>query len=117
LRALVYELDDSLVPLHILTDVVDGFFRYLGDVLATHADFPEARFWGLVAETILGYQADHPELAASFARVDLFCAEFPCYPLNKYRLVYHGYAEAADNVHDLAPRYAGTLRNPLAVPR
>lgn len=115
LRGLVYDLDDSLVPLHILTDVFDGFFRYLGDVLATHCGFAESRFWRLVGDTVRGYQEAHPELAGAFARIDLFCAEFPCYPLNKYRLVHHGYAEAADNVHDLTPRFAGMLRNPLAV--
>lgn len=114
LRALVYELPEELVPLHILTDVFDAFFRYLGDVLATHTEVTEAAFWGLVAGTIRAYQDDHPELADAFARIDLFRPEFPCYPLNKYRLVYHGYGEAADNVHDLAPRFAGSLPNPIA---
>jgi siderophore synthetase component len=102
------------VPLHILTDVFDGFFRYLGDVLATHCGFAEEAFWRLVAEVVRGYQRSHPELAEAFARVDLFTPTFPCYPLNKYRLVYHGYAEAADNVHDLTPRFAAALDNPIA---
>jgi siderophore synthetase component len=114
LRDLVYELGEELVPLHILTDVFDAFFRYLGDVLATHTSVTEAAFWGMVARTIRTYQADHPELADAFARIDLFRAGFPCYPLNKYRLVYHGYGEAADNVHDLTPRFAGELPNPIA---
>jgi siderophore synthetase component len=114
LQSLVYDLDDSLVPLHILTDVFDGFFRYLGDVLATHCGFAEEAFWRLVAEVVRGYQRAHPELAEAFARVDLFAPTFPCYPLNKYRLVYHGYAEAADNVHDLTPRFAAALDNPIA---
>jgi siderophore synthetase component len=114
LRGLVYELPEDLVPLHILVDVFDAFFRYLGDVLATCTEVTEAAFWGMVARTIRAYQADHPELADSFARIDLFRPEFPCYPLNKYRLVYHGYGEAADNVHDLAPRFAGDLPNPIA---
>ena len=117
LRGLVYDLDDQLVPLHLLTDVFDGFFRYLGDVVATYGGVAESTFWRLVADTVRRYQAAHPELADAFARIDLFCPEFPCYPLNKYRMVYHGYAEAADNVHDLAPRFAGMLRNPLAVMR
>ena len=114
LRGLVYELNDELVPLHVLVDVFDAFFRYLGDVLATYTEVTEAAFWGMVARTIRTYQADHPELAESFARIDLFRAEFPCYPLNKYRLVIHGYGEAADNVHDLTPRFAGQLPNPIA---
>lgn len=114
LRALVYDLTDDLVPLHILVDVFDAFFRYLGDILATYTEVSEAAFWSLVARTIRTYQSDHPELADSFSRIDLFRADFPCYPLNKYRLVYHGYGEVADNVHDLTPRFAGRLRNPIA---
>jgi siderophore synthetase component len=114
LRGLLYNLDEPLIPLFILTDVFDGFFRYLSDVLATHCGLPEARFWRLVAGVVRDYQDEHPELAAGFARYDLFCDEFPRYCLNKYRLVYHGYAEVAHNVHDLSPKFAGTLRNPLS---
>lgn len=117
LRGLLYKLDEPLIPLFILTDVFDGFFRYLSDVLATHCQLPEARFWRLVAGVVRDYQESHPELGAEFARYDLFCEEFPRYCLNKYRLVYHGYAEVAHNVHDLAPKFAGTLRNPLSAYR
>jgi siderophore synthetase component len=117
LRGLLYDLDEQLIPLFILTDVFDGFFRYLSDVLATHCGLPEARFWRLVAGVVQDYQDEHPELAARFERYDLFCDEFPRYTLNKYRLVYHGYAEVALNVHDLSPRFAGTLRNPLSAYR
>jgi siderophore synthetase component len=116
-RGLLYDLDEPLIPLFILTDVFDGFFRYLSDVLATHAALPQDRFWGLVAGVVRDYQEQHPELAAEFARYDLFCDEFPRYCLNKYRLVYHGYAEVARNVHDLSPKFAGTLRNPLSAHR
>lgn len=114
LRGLLYDLDEPLIPLFILTDVFDGFFRYLSDVLATRCGLPEARFWRLVAQVVHDYQDEHPDLASGFARYDLFCDQFPRYCLNKYRLVYHGYAEVADNVHDLSPRFAGTLRNPLS---
>jgi siderophore synthetase component len=114
LRGLLYNLDEPLIPLFILTDVFDGFFRYLSDVLATHCGLPEARFWRQVAQVVRDYQDEHPDLAAGFERYDLFCDEFPRYCLNKYRLVYHGYAEVADNVHDLSPKFAGTLRNPLS---
>jgi siderophore synthetase component len=117
LRGLLYDLDEPLIPLFILTDVFDGFFRYLSDVLATHCGLPEARFWRLVAGVVRDYQEEHPDLAAGFERYDLFCDEFPRYCLNKYRLVYHGYAEVAHNVHDLSPKFAGTLRNPLSAHR
>lgn len=116
-RGLFYNLDEPLIPLFILTDVFDGFFRYLSDVLATYCQLPEARFWRLVARVVRDYQEAHPELGAEYARYDLFCEEFPRYCLNKYRLVYHGYAEVAHNVHDLSPKFAGTLRNPLAAYR
>src|SRR5690606_5637513 len=75
-KALFYHLDEVYIPLFILTDVLDGFFRYLSDVMATCCGFPEDSFWRAVADVVQGYQDDHPELGAEFERVDLFCAEF-----------------------------------------
>lgn len=114
LREFLYDIDDALVPLFILTDVLDGFFRYLANVLQTHCGFAEDDFWRLVAHAILHYQQEHPELRDAFARYDLFVPEFPRFCLNKYRLVLFGYAESASNVLDLNPRFDGTLANPLA---
>lgn len=65
LRGLLYNLDEQLIPLFILTDVFDGFFRYLSDVLATHCGLPEDRFWRLVTGVVQDYQDDHPKLARS----------------------------------------------------
>lgn len=112
-QELFYHLDEPLIPLFILTDVFDAFFRYLADILATYCGFAESTFWRLVAKTVQAYQDAHSELASEFDRWDLFCAEFPRFCLNKYRLVYHGYAEVALNVHDLSPKFSGTLHNPL----
>jgi siderophore synthetase component len=114
LAPLFYDIDDALVPLFVLTDVFDGFFRYLADVLATHAGFGEDDFWGLVGSTIRDYQAAHPELGAAFARHDLFVPEFPRFCLNKYRLVLFGYADTSANVLDTEPKFDGTLPNPIA---
>jgi siderophore synthetase component len=113
-RPILYDLEDRLLPLFILTDVFDGFFRYLGDVLATYAAFPEQRFWRLVADTVRAYQTDMPGLGTAFARHDLFVPEFPRFCLNKYRLVYFGYADTDRNVIDEDPRFSGTLSNPIA---
>jgi siderophore synthetase component len=117
LADLFYELDEALIPLFVLTDVFDGFFRYLADVLATHGGLAEATFWRLVARTVRRYEAQHPTLAASFARFDLWVPEFPRFCLNKYRLVLFGYADTAHNVVDTDPKFAGTLVNPIAALR
>jgi siderophore synthetase component len=114
LRAVMVRFDEPLLPLFILVDVFDAFFRYLADVLTTHCGLSEARFWQLVARTIHAYEDDHPELQQAYERFDLFRAQFPCFCLNKYRLVYHGYAEVADNALETSPRFSGMLPNPIA---
>ena len=114
LAALFYDVADELLPLFLLTDVVDGFFRYLADVLATHGGVAEERFWALVARVIHRYEDAHPELAPRFAEAALFAPEFPRFCLNKYRLVLFGYQETAHNVLDTSPPFSGTLPNPLA---
>jgi siderophore synthetase component len=113
LASLFYELEDAWVPLFVLTDVCDGFFRYLADVLVSHAGYAEDHFWRQVSGTIRAYQAEHPELAEKFQRWNLFPAEFPRFCLNKYRLVLFGYADTAHNVLDTSPKFSGTLPNPL----
>jgi hypothetical protein len=40
-----------------------GHFRYLADLLERSAGLPDRRFWWLVREEILAYQARFPELA------------------------------------------------------
>ena len=44
----------------------------------------------------------------------LFVPTFPRFCLNKYRLVLFGYADVADNVLDLDPKFDGVLENPIA---
>ncbi|APR84278.1 Siderophore synthetase component, ligase [Minicystis rosea] len=114
LRPIFYEIDDHLIPLFILTDVFDGFFRYLSDILQTHLAFAEDRFWEIVAETVYAYQDEFPDLRAEFDEHDLFVPEFPRFCINKYRLVYFGYEETANNTLDTDPKFTGTLDNPIA---
>ena len=72
-RGLLYDIADELIPLFFLTDIVDGFFRYLADVLVTCLGVAEDDFWRAVARTVLAYQEAHPELAPKFAKWD-FCS-------------------------------------------
>jgi siderophore synthetase component len=60
LRELLYDIDDALVPLFILTDVLDGFFRYLADVLETHCGFAEEDFWQLSKRALLAMTCSCP---------------------------------------------------------
>ncbi len=113
-RAVLGDFEEELIPLFVLTDVFDGFFRYLADLLVTHAAWPEERFWQLVASVVRDYQSRFPELLAQYRRFDLFCAEFPRFCLNKYRLVYHGYADANASSWESNLRFSGTLPNPIA---
>ncbi|MDJ0336846.1 IucA/IucC family siderophore biosynthesis protein [Cryobacterium sp. PH31-O1] len=104
--------------LTIFTDVFDCFFRFLADILADDtgsagAVLPEDDFWALVAETITDYQSGAPELAAEFARHDLFAAEFPLSCLNRLQL--RNNKQMLDLTDPSASlQLAGTLVNPIA---
>lgn len=104
---------DELKPLSIFTDVFDCIFRFLAPLLEEQADYPTARFWSLVADTIGRYQAQHPELAARFARYDLFVPEFQRSCLNRLQLRNNQQmVDLADPAGAL--QLVGTLRNPIS---
>jgi siderophore synthetase component len=104
--------------LTIFTDVFDCFFRFLSDILADDIGpsgplLPEDDFWALVAETICAYQAGAPELAAEFARHDLFAPEFPLSCLNRLQLRDNtAMLDLTDPSSSL--QRAGSLSNPIA---
>jgi len=104
---------DPVKPLAILTDVFDGFFRYLAAILDEDGVLPAGDFWSEVAACVADYQADHPELADMFARHDLFVAEFPHSCLNRLQLRNTlEMVNLADQAESLI--FAGKLRNPIA---
>ncbi|MEM6559723.1 MAG: IucA/IucC family siderophore biosynthesis protein [Myxococcota bacterium] len=111
-KRIVLEVDDDVRRLSILTDVFDSFFRFLAEILEGHTDCDAQRFWELVAECVVDYGAEHPELASRFERFDLFVSEFPRLCLNRMQLANN--TQLLD-LNDPAAsfRYAGTLSNPI----
>lgn len=99
--------------LSVLTDVFDGFLRFLGAILAEDGVLASDDFWALVAATVVEHQADHPELAEAFARIDLFAPEFAHSCLNRLQLRdTRQMVDLADQADSLL--FAGTLDNPIA---
>ncbi|MFM2415446.1 MAG: hypothetical protein RL385_169 [Pseudomonadota bacterium] len=112
---LALRVPEHVMPLAIFTDVFDCFFRHLAPLLELQAGFPAERFWQLVADCIVTYQTEHPELAEKFRRYDLFSSEFTLNCLNRLQLKNH--REMVDMNADEpgdSLQFAGTLRNPIA---
>lgn len=104
---------DRVKPLAVLTDVFDGFLRFLAGILAEDRVLGQDEFWSLVADTIAGHQAAHPGLAEAFARIDLFAPEFDHSCLNRLQLRdTRQMVDLSDQAESLI--FAGTLVNPIA---
>ena len=98
----------------ILTDVVDGFLRFLAADLAEDGVLDGTTFWSLAAQCLRDLQADHPELTSAFERYDLFVEEFDHSCLNRLQLRNTlEMVDLADQAQSLM--FAGTLVNPLAL--
>ncbi|WP_411704806.1 GNAT family N-acetyltransferase [Edaphovirga cremea] len=112
-RRIAVDVPEHLKVLSIFTDVFACFFRFMGRILTEHSDFPQARFWQLVAENISEYIQKHPELTSKFERYDLFTAEFSHSCLNRLQLANN---QQMINLSDPAQnlKFAGTLVNPIA---
>lgn len=106
------EIEDELAPLFILSGIFDAVFRYLSNVFHTYIGFEEQEFWSMVANTILEFQDENPELALKYSKFDLFVPEFTRVCINRVRLLTHGYNESTDVP---VPELIGTLVNPVAM--
>lgn len=99
--------------LSIFTDVFDCFFRHLSGILYEQSDYPPERFWALVAQCVIRYQAAQPELADRFAAHDLFVERFDLSCLNRLQLKNNQQLiDLADPFAALS--FAGQLDNPIA---
>ncbi len=110
------DVPERMKALSVLTDVFDGFLRFLAAILAEDGLLAADDFWAVVAGVIAEHQADHPELAEAFARIDLFAPEFDHSCLNRLQLRdTRQMVDIADQADSLL--FAGTLVNPIAKKR
>jgi len=114
-RRLALRVPEEVMTLVIFTDVFDGVFRFLAQILEEHADYPEWKFWRLVAECIQQYEREQPCYAEKFQHHDLFASVFIRNCLNRLQLDNHQMMvdlNAPEPVDSL--KFVGTLPNPLA---
>ena len=112
-RRIAASVPAELEPLAIFTDVFDGIFRYLSQILLEQADYPEQRFWRQIAACLHTYRRENPACAAAFDRHELFTPEFRHSCLNRLQLRNHRQmVDLSDPTSAL--QFAGTLRNPVA---
>ena len=110
------KVSDEVKALALLTDVFDGFLRHLAAILDTDGVLGEGAFWAEVARCVADHAAEHPELADAAASYDLFREEFDHSCLNRLQLRNTlEMVDLTDQAESLL--YAGTLLNPIAVPR
>ena len=117
-RHLGLAVPDELLTLSIFTDVFDGVFRFLAQLLSEQAGCSVDRFWCLVADCIVDYQRAHPELEAEFRRLELFAPTFLRNCLNRLQLTNNRLMvdlNAANPVESL--QFRGSLQNPIAAYR
>lgn len=96
LRDVLLKVSDHQLTQFIHTGLFVVLYRYLSDILATHAHYAEADFWQQVHETILAYQKKYPDLQVRFEQFDLLRPSFNKMCLNRLRLLSVGYADYDD---------------------
>ncbi|MBH8606434.1 IucA/IucC family siderophore biosynthesis protein [Thermoactinomyces sp. CICC 10521] len=96
----------------IFTGLFICHFRYLSDLLEIHHQFPEAKFWGMVRDTIIRYQNRFPDWKERYELFDLLKPKFTKLCLNRNRMLDYGYSDGDDRPH--ASEY-GQVSNALAM--
>jgi siderophore synthetase component len=116
IRRIAAAVPQELQRLSIFTDIFDGIFRYLSQILLEHAGYPEERFWKQIAACLHAYRRENPAVAPAFDRHELFAPEFRHSCLNRLQLRNHRQmVDLADPAAAL--QFAGTLRNPISAYR
>ncbi|WP_239062398.1 IucA/IucC family siderophore biosynthesis protein [Streptomyces sp. SID13031] len=112
-RVRVTDVPDDEKLLSIFTDVFDCIFRFLAPLLDGEGLLSPEEFWAVVAESVRDYQEATPELAAAFAKYDLFGSEFALSCLNRLQLRNN---QSMVDLTDVSGslQFVGTLQNPLA---
>ena len=114
LERMYASVPEDVKLLSIFTDIFDGFFRYLTPILEVYANFPETKFWELVAKNIKEYQDQFPQFEDKFKQYDLFADTFKLSCLNRLQIKDHtqmiALANPAENL-----QFSGELKNPIAI--
>ena len=106
------DVPPRLRSLSVLTDVVDGFLRFLAAALDEDGVLAEDAFWDEAAACLRALQEAHPEHAEAHAAHDLFAPEFDHSCLNRLQL--RNTLEMVDLTDQASSLvFAGTLANPL----
>jgi siderophore synthetase component len=88
-------------------------YRYLSEILQTHAGFPEENFWSSAERVLAEYRERfEDELGPRFALFDLEAPAFVKLCLNRVRLLERGYADDAERPIASA---VGFIENPLDI--
>ncbi|MBK0870635.1 IucA/IucC family siderophore biosynthesis protein [Saccharopolyspora sp. HNM0986] len=90
-----------------------GHFRYLAPLVEDHLGLAQQRFWEMVRDEVLNYQAKAPELADRFAMFDLLTPEIERLCLNRNRLLLDSYRDRPERPHAAVH---GHVVNPLHDP-
>jgi siderophore synthetase component len=114
-KHLALTVPEELMTLSIFTDVFDGVFRFLAQLLAEQAGCSAERFWCLVADCVADYQRAHPEHEAEHRRFDLFAPTFLRNCLNRLQLTNNRLMVDLNAVNPVASlQFRGSLENPIA---
>ncbi|TCC60370.1 IucA/IucC family siderophore biosynthesis protein [Kribbella pittospori] len=107
------EVPDDEKLLSIFTDIFDCIFRFLSPLLDRGGLLTPAEFWSVVGDSIRDYQAATPELAAAFAKYDIFAPTFALSCLNRLQLRNN---QQMVDLTDVAGslQFVGTLDNPIS---
>lgn len=116
-RRAVVDEPAELGNLGVLSDVFDDFLRPLAQLFHAHGILSDDTFWSIVAEDLLEFERDHPELADRFATWDLFAPDFGAIHMNRLQL---GNNRRMVNIEDSYSSIVDTdhrLVNPIAAHR
>lgn len=95
LKKVLYRLPDADLAQFIQTGLFVVLYRYLSDILATYACYPESQFWESLYQVITKYHSEHPEFATRIEEIHILKPQFKKLTLNRLRLLEVGYADYA----------------------
>lgn len=107
------DMPKEMKTLTILSDVFDGVFRYLAAILDEQGNYSQNLFWKSVANCILNYQQNNPELNEKFEYYNLFTPEIKRCCLNRLQIANnHQMLDLADPAKSL--QFTINLINPVS---